>query len=299
MKGLITATLGLGPALVLAPSQADWTMQVHRDGEVAEFNIVDVDSVTFYDATMVRVPEGSFRMGDGVVPCGTQQRQVTLTHAFTLGLHEVTNQEYLEAIQWAFGHGYVTATVSSVRDNLDRSAEVLLNTGSEHSEIQFDGAGTFFLRESPAGYAQGAYPSGYDPAEHPVKEVTWFGAVRYCDWLSMQAGLPRAYQHAGDWSCNSGDPYGALGYRLPTDAEWEYATQLGDARIYPWGDETPDCSRANFYDYHTTPAAVCVGWTTPVGQYPHAPVALGLSNIAGNVWEWCNDWFGAIRAQPQ
>jgi formylglycine-generating enzyme required for sulfatase activity len=166
----------------------------------------------------------------------------------------------------------------------------LLDLDSDYSEIQFDGAGTFYLRESPLSYAQDAYPGGYDPADHPVKEVSWYGAVRYCDWLSMESGLPRAYDHSGDWSCNGGDPYGAQGYRLPTDAEWEYAAQYDDERIYPWGNEAPDCSRCNFYDYYGS-GEYCVGWTSPVGSYPAAPLALGLYDMAGNLWEWCNDWW--------
>jgi len=224
---------------------------------------------------MVAVPAGVFIMGDGLAYCGEQEHPVALTRSFYLGQHEVTNQEYLEAVQWAYDHGYVTATAASVRDNLDGSIEELLDLDSGYSEIAFSG-GVFSLRD--AGH-------GVNP-EHPVKEVTWYGAVRYCDWLSLQAGLPRAYQHTGNWACNGGDPYGAQGYRLPTDAEWEYAAQWDDERIYPWGNEGPDCSRANFHPS----TGYCVGWTSPVGSYPNAPAALGLSDMAGNVWEWCNDW---------
>lgn len=237
-----------------------------------------------YPDQMVVVPAGIFIMGDGTAWCGADEREVTLTRPFCLGQHEVTNQEYLEAVQWAFEHGYVTATTASVRDNLDESTEELLDLDNSNVEIQFDGAGTFTLREAASGHV--AYPGGYDPAHHPVKEVTWYGAVRFCDWLSLQAGLPRAYEHSGDWSCNGGDPYGAAGYRLPTDAEWEYAAQFDDERIYAMGNELPNCSRANYSreSFH------CVGWTTPVGSYPDAPEALGLSDMGGNVFEWCNDW---------
>jgi formylglycine-generating enzyme required for sulfatase activity len=237
------------------------------------------------DPGMVQVPAGTFTMGDGVAPCGVDEHEVTLTRGFLLGQHQVTNQEYLEVLQWAYDQGHVTATTSTVQDNLDGSTEEILDLDDEHCEIQFDGVGTFSLRESPSNYAQDAYPGGYDPSDHPVKEVTWYGAARYCDWLSLQAGLPRAYEHTGDWSCNGGDPYGAEGYRLPTDAEWEYAARFNDGRLFPWGDEPPDCSRVNFQ-----PDSYCVGWTSPVGSYQAAPEVLGLSDMAGNVFDWCNDW---------
>lgn len=233
---------------------------------------------------MILVPAGSFMMGDGAAACGQAERDVTLTRDFYLGEHEVTDQEYMEALQWAYDHGYVTATVSSVSDGLDGSTVELLDLDSSYGcEIQFDGAGTFYLRESPSAHAQSAYPSGYDPADHPVKVVTWYGAARYCDWLSLQADLPRAYEHSGDWLFSMGHPYDVAGYRLPTDAEWEYAGQWDDERIYPWGDEPPDCTRANY--------SGCVGWTAPVGSYPDAHQALGLSDMAGNVLEFSNDWW--------
>ena len=235
---------------------------------------------------MIMVPAGVFIMGDGVADCGVDEREVTLTRDFYLGQHEVTNQEYMEALQGAYDLHNVTATTTYVRDNMDGSIEELLDLDNDYCEIQFDGVGTFYLRESPSSNAQGAYPGGYDPSDHPVKEVTWYGAARYCDWLSQQGGLPRAYAHGGDWSCNGGDPYGAQGYRLATDAEWEYAAQFDDERIYPWGQGVPDCGWVN---YRPSPD-YCVGWTSPVGSYPDAPQALGVSDMAGDVSEWCNDW---------
>jgi len=278
MRGRMMVLLSVVLILGATVSQGEWTMLVHRGPNVTAFPVSGIDSLTFRDDTlsvpeMVVVPAGVFIMGDGEAYCGIDQREVTLTRSFYLGQHEVTNQEYLEAVQWAYGRGYVRATTTSVWDNLDGSTQELLDLDGS-CEISFS-QGTFTLRD--AGH-------GINP-DHPVMEVTWYGAVRYCDWLSLWADLPRAYQHTGNWACNGGDPYGAQGYRLLTDAEREYAAQYDDERIYPWGNEAPDCSRANFYY-----GGYCVGWTSPVGSYPDAPAVPGLSDMAGNVCEWCNDW---------
>ncbi len=231
-----------------------------------------------YAEQMVYVPPGTFMMGDGEATCGSQEHEVTLTRGFYLGQHEVTNQEYLEALQWAYDHEYVQATTFTVSDKLDESTERLLDLSHACSEIQFDGAGTFTLRDVGPGIGP----------DHPVKMVTWFGMVRFCDWLSLQEGLPRAYEHAGDWSCNGKDPYAAEGYRLPTDAEWEYAAQFPDERSFPWGEEIPVCDLANF---HPELAGECVGWTVPADGCPEGKSYLSLSNMAGNNDEWCNDWW--------
>jgi formylglycine-generating enzyme required for sulfatase activity len=282
--------IGLTLILVSAAIGAEWEMIIHK-GQDAEVHVVaDIDSVTFafaHPVSMILVQSGTFIMGDSGVTYCADEHEVTLTRDYYLGKHEVTNQEYLETVQWAYDQGYVTTTTSSVRDNLDGSTQELIDLDGLSCEIQFDGVGSFYLRESPSSYAQDAFPAGYDPVDHPVKEVTWYGAVRYCDWLSLQEDLPRAYEHSGNWTCNNGDPYGAVGYRLPTDAEWEYAAQWDDERIYPWGDEDPDCSRAN---YKPGPGYSCVGWTSSVGSYPSAPEALNLSDMAANMYEWCNDY---------
>jgi len=231
-------------------------------------------------AGTVLVAAGTFTMGDGSAYCGTEEHEVVLTHNFYLGQYEITNQEYRDAVQWAYDCGYVTATSSTVDDALDGSDVPLLNLASEYCQISFDGE---------------AFAVDAGKENYPVVEVSWYGAAAYCDWLSLSSGLERAYNHS-TWQINGGSPYTAGGYRLPTDAEWEYAAQYDDERIYPWGNEEPDCSRAN-----------CSGClegdypgTSPVGSYPSAPAQLGLYDMAGNVWEWCNDWWTCeLGTSPQ
>ncbi len=231
----------------------------------------------------VQVPAGSFLMGDGTAFCGVDQRPVTLGRDFWIGRFEVTNEEYRLLLEWAHRRGYAGASATSAWDQLDGAGEELLDLDDPECEIAFAG-GAFVLRD--AGH-------GINP-RHPVKEVTWFGAAAYCDWLSMSQGLSRAYDHR-DWSCGPNDnPYQAPGFRLPTDAEWEYVAQLDDDRIYPWGNQIPTCDLVNY--------GGCIGWTLPVGSYPEgAQWGLGeaIHDLAGNVWEWCNDrWQCGLGSAP-
>jgi formylglycine-generating enzyme required for sulfatase activity len=118
-------------------------------------------------------------------------------------------------------------------------------------------------------------PRGWDgeqfPAEkgsHPVVYVSWNDAVAYCKWLSEKTSKQ---------------------YRLPTEAEWEKAargpsTGSGDGRVYPWGDVF-DQKNANTIELK-------LGDTSDVGKFsPQGDSPYGCADMAGNVWEWCNDWF--------
>ncbi len=266
-SGLYTA-----PAAVPDPVQVTVRATSQADTSVSGTALVTVLPAGPVTTGLVRVPAGSFTMGDGSATCGTSQDPVTLTEEFHLGQTEVTNAQYLEMVQWAYDHGYVTATSNSVKDAMG-STQLLLSLDSPHCQIAFSG-GNFSLRD--AGH-------GINP-DHPVNEVTWYGAAAYCDWRSLREGLPQAYSHA-TWECNGGDPYRGAGYRLPTDAEWEYAAQYGDERVYPWGNEPWSAARAN-YGFE-------VGWTLAVGSYPAEKEIGGapLYDMAGNVNEWCNDWW--------
>ncbi len=235
-------------------------------------------------AGMIRVPAGTFVMGDGKSACGEVQHEVTVTRDFILGTREVTTGDYLVMLQWALEQGYITVSNAWVRDNLDGGTRQLVDLDDEDCEIQYDGAGRFFLRPSPSPRAKEAFPQGYDPTDHPVIEISWYGAAAYCDWLNLAAGLPRTYDHA-TWACTAGSPYAASGYRLPTDAEWERAARYPDGRIYPWGNYEPSCLQGNWWGQ----SGGCVGWTAPAGESPQEPSALGFLDLAGNVWEWCHD----------
>jgi len=165
---------------------------------------------------------------------------------------------------------------------------------------------------------QAAFSSrmGYGPAAFkacgascPVESVTWHEAAAFCNALS--ASQDRCYE-----CTNSGNPsvscsvhwkykslYDCKGYRLPTEAEWELAYRAGSATAYYGGESDPKtCSTCNAPDA----MAIKIGWycfnalsaTHPVGQ--KMPNALGLYDMAGNVWEWVDDGYvSGLGSQPQ
>jgi len=230
---------------------------------------------------MALIPAGTFTMGSTEGNSDEMPvHQVTLTQDFYLNTLEVTNAEYLNAVQWAYDQGLVTASSNTVQAH----GVELIALDDENCEITFS-SGVFGLRESPSSYAQNAYPAGYDPSDHPVKEVYWYGAACYCDWISMMAGAEAFYN--GNWNQTAEhNPYSSPAYRLPTEAEWEYAISFNDERTHPWGDEEPDCNLANFHNN-----GYCTGWTAPVGSYPAGNSHLDLMDMGGNVYEWIGDWY--------
>jgi len=200
--------------------------------------------------------------------------EVTLTRRFEMSENEISNGQFIEILQWALDQGHVTVADTVVVDALDGSTEVLVNLDNQFGELAF--ADGVFYTLLP---------------ERPVQLATWYGAVAYCDWLSLRAGLARAYNHAS-WTCNGGDPYAAAGFRLPTEAEWEFACRAGTTSHFYTGGCLNSLTQANYNGWE--PMGNCLdgpypGGLVEIGRYPAND--WGLYDMHGNIWEWCNDWY--------
>jgi formylglycine-generating enzyme required for sulfatase activity len=158
---------------------------------------------------------------------------------------------------------------------------------------------TYYIARYPVTVAQFrafVEDSGYEPRDsdslrgvdnHPVRYVTWYDALAYCDWLT---------QKLREWE-KTPEPLATLlredGWvvTLPSEAEWEKATRGSeDNRRYPWGKET-DPNRANYDD-------TGIGTTSAVGCFPGGGSPCGAEDLSGNVWEWTRSLWGTSWSEP-
>jgi len=205
-----------------------------RITETQEDNNLGASRLQFhYEVEMVLIPAGEFSMGDHHNAGDSDEKPVHTVYldAFYIDVYEVTNAQYARFL-------------NEYGKNTDAAGHELLDIGD--SDCLIEKVGNTY--KPKAGYE-----------DHPVIEVSWYGAAAYAKFH---------------------------GKRLPTEAEWEKAARGGlVGKKYPWGDNISH-DDAN---YSGTGGRDRWNGTSPVGSF--APNGYGLYDMAGNVWEWCADWY--------
>jgi len=221
---------------------------------------------------MVLIPAGTYLMGtddgDGFPEDGEGPVRPVSLRQFWMDRRTVTNDQFTTFVA---ATGYKT---EAERFGWSYVFHLLVSPKARKQVMGASGPAAWWLGVKGACWKQpeGADSHIRDRGNHPVVHISWNDASAYCQWT---------------------------GKRLPTEAEWEFAARGGlGQKKYPWGDElTPDgihmCNiwQGDFPRRNTRDDGYLA--TCPAGAFP--PNGYGLSNMAGNVWEWCGDWFGAAH----
>ncbi|MEI6408443.1 MAG: SUMF1/EgtB/PvdO family nonheme iron enzyme [Bacteroidota bacterium] len=211
---------------------------------------------------MALIPGGTFTMGSTENEDEKPPHSVTVSD-FYLGKYEVTVAEF--------------------RAFIEDKGNYITDAEKEDSSYAWNGTKWGWVRGVNWRHDYAGNPA---PDDHPVAHVSWNDAVAYCAWLTQKTGLT---------------------YRLPTEAEWEYAAGNGAAHTkYSWGNGLPSSKKGGSVAEES--GAAQFGWTksetniflayndgfataAPVGSFEANN--FGLYDMSGNVWEWCNDWYGS------
>jgi len=260
MKKLTTFLGLIGLVTVLFAT----VMTVHTTTGSQDFEISEITSITFGNSgeepiNMIYVAGGNFEMGDHFGEGDSDELPVhTVTlDDFYISETEVTHTAYIEFLN-AYG----------VNSNGTWNDIELIHIGDGYCAIDYDDS--FYFDGSSIATTE----------DCPVMEISWYGMRVFCNYKSEQEGLTPCYDLA-NWSCN----FEANGYRLPTEAEWEYAARGGIHHVndYEYAGTTDNLDDYAWYNSNSS------NQTHPVGT--KLPNQLGIYDMSGNAYEYCNDWY--------
>ena len=259
------------PPRAVAPFDAD-TAAAHQLAW-ADHLKTTVETTNSQGQKLVLIPPGEFLMGSTpaeierglaqatefkigadrrYVPTEGPQHRVVITKPFRLSATEITVGQFRRFLE---SSGYQTDSERLGGGNTHRRVKPAKGTGPVTGTDTAD-----YLYDPKISYAAPGYPV---TDQSPATQVTWNDAVAYCDWLSRESGAK---------------------YRLPTEAEWEYACRAGTTTEYSCGDGTEQLGEYAWYGNSGN------GRSSPVGT--KRPNPFGLFDMHGSTREWCADWYG-------
>ncbi|MHC4499498.1 MAG: formylglycine-generating enzyme family protein [Planctomycetota bacterium] len=246
---------------------------------------------------MVYIPDGEFEMGDHHGDGFSEELPVheVLIDSFFMSRFEITNQQYCDYLNDANSLGQIKVDSGIVYASSDSSNSYPYcdtSTAPSYSQIDYSD-GVFSVRTK----------GGRNMSNDPIVYVSWYGSVAYCNWRSSTEGYESCY-NLTTWVCD----FSKHGYRLATEAEWEYAARGGlSGKRFPWSDPNISHNEANYYSwwsgggpYYSYDVSLVEGYhpdwddwdypyTSVVGSF--ASNGYGLYDMAGNVRQWCHDWY--------
>jgi formylglycine-generating enzyme required for sulfatase activity len=294
--------------LVQNPARA-WEMNVDY-GIVSYTDKADPENVLLVRGGMdnsdlgiseTKIPGGEYEMGDhnGHYDPSHPDDEIPVhpvrIDSLTMATTETTNGQFLAFLNSSLLSGSIQVDNNWVHFTGDTNTLYYTFQDASFYSISFDGT---------------AFSMADFRSNHPVNGVMWIGAAAYCNWLSTQNGLQECYD-LGTFDCD----FTKNGYRLPTEAEWEYAARSGHTDPYlkyPYGN-TVDIAQANLPGSGDPYETGAYPFTTPVGFYDgtlklktdfnwpgnaasfqtsDGMNGFGLYDVQGNVWEFVNDWYG-------
>jgi len=310
----LTTVLEIIPLLTLFIIQTLITSQlIAQEKQLAEV------AETMVEVEMILIEGGSFTMGD-IFKEGNQNEQplhrVTLDNFF-LSAYEVTIHEFKTFINET---GYVTSAEGILNPDAQNTIMKRIISGEASREeirelheqiLQYSGAGYWDIEERRwNGYephTNWKNPGIVQTEDNPVMAISWDDAIHFCNWLSKKNGLPVSYDlENGNLLTKdrkfTTDLSQVKGYRLPTEAEWEYAArEYGKKVRFGNGKNVARSSEINFMgDEGVYPYLELSGYakhTMPVGSYPSN--SLGLFDMSGNAWEWVSDVYSKYDSTDQ